>query len=71
MSLSVDQSGGNGAITLVDDGAGFVDAGENKRHGVGLVKRLMEQIGGSATLRSDRGSDWTLTFPITTIATKR
>ena len=71
VSLSVDQSGGNGAITLVDDGAGFVDAGENKRHGVGLVKRLMEQIGGSATLRSDRGSDWTLTFPITTIATKR
>jgi two-component sensor histidine kinase len=71
VSLSVDHLGGNGTIILVDDGAGFADAGESKRHGVGLVRRLMEQIGGSATLRSDQGSEWTLTFPVPTIATER
>ena len=52
------------ALTIIDDGVGFTDASENKRHGLGLVKRLIEQVGGSATLRSDRGSEWTLTFPI-------
>ena len=69
VSLSVDHSGGTGTITFVDDGVGFVEAVDSKRQGVGLVKRLMAQIGGSATLRSDHGSEWTLTFPLPTIST--
>ncbi len=60
-------SSGNATITVVDDGVGFADTGESKRHGVGLAKRLMEQIAGSATLRSNHGSEWTLTFPVPTI----
>ena len=67
VSLSLDHSGSTGTITVADDGVGFVDAGGSKRHGVGLAKRLMEQIGGSTTLRSDHGSEWTLTFPLQTI----
>jgi two-component sensor histidine kinase/ActR/RegA family two-component response regulator len=61
---------GNATITVVDDGVGFSDdASDNKRRGVGLVKRLLEQIGGSATFRSDHGTEWTLTFPFPTIST--
>jgi hypothetical protein len=32
----------------------------SKRHGVGLVRRLMEQVG----VESGRGTTWTLTFPV-------
>jgi two-component sensor histidine kinase/CheY-like chemotaxis protein len=66
VSLSVDPSGGNATLIFGDDGVGFVDALESKGHGVGLVCRLMEQIDGSATLRSDHGRRWTLTFPVPT-----
>ena len=69
MSLSVDHSGGTGTITFVDDGVGFAEAVDSKRQGVGLVKRLMAQIGGSATFRPDHGSELTLTFPLPTIST--
>ena len=30
------------------------------RHGLGVVRRLMEQIGGTAHVVSDRGTEWTL-----------
>jgi two-component sensor histidine kinase len=69
VSLSVDHSGGTGTITFVDDGVGFAEAIDGKRQGVGLVKRLIAQIGGSATLRSEHGGEWTLTFPLPTMST--
>ena len=47
-----------------DDGVGFVENGHSKRHGLGLVKRLMQQVNGSAVLCSGRGSEWTLRFPV-------
>jgi hypothetical protein len=52
-----------GVVVVADDGIGLVDPPATKSHGVGLVKRLMEQIGGSATFRSDQGTEWTLRFP--------
>jgi two-component sensor histidine kinase/ActR/RegA family two-component response regulator len=52
-----------GRIDFVDDGVGFKSNGESKRHGLGLVKRLMEQIGGSAEVLSDHGTAWALRFP--------
>jgi two-component sensor histidine kinase len=64
VSLLLDKGGKEATITVNDDGAGFADKADTKRHGLGLVKRLMEQIGGSAMLRSDRGSEWTLKFPV-------
>ncbi|HVA12141.1 MAG TPA: histidine kinase dimerization/phosphoacceptor domain -containing protein [Stellaceae bacterium] len=50
-------------IIVSDSGPGFVAHVENKRHGLGLVRRLVEQIRGAATLDSDRGTVWTIDFP--------
>jgi two-component sensor histidine kinase len=58
---------GNGAtLVFADDGAGFIESGDSKRQGLGLVRRLMQQVGGTATLNSQHGSEWTLTFPMPT-----
>jgi len=54
-------------LVFSDDGAGFIDAGDSKRHGLGLVRRLMEQVDGLVTLRSDHGTEWTLRFPVAVI----
>jgi len=51
-------------MIFTDDGTGFANTAGNKRHGLGLVRRLVEQLGGSATLRSDHGTQWTLDFPV-------
>jgi two-component sensor histidine kinase len=51
-------------LTVADDGAGFVEKPGSKRHGVGLVRRLAQQVRGSAELRSDRGAVWTFRFPV-------
>jgi len=52
-----------------DDGVGFIESGNSKRHGLGLVRRMMEQLNGSAVLRLDHGSKWTLKFPVPPIET--
>lgn len=51
-------------LTIGDDGIGFVEPPTSKRHGLGLVRRLMEQIGGAVRVVSDRGTKWTLAFPM-------
>jgi two-component sensor histidine kinase/CheY-like chemotaxis protein len=58
------KTGGQATITFRDDGIGFADTGSNRRHGLGLVRRLMEQVNGSAELRFDHGTIWTLNFPV-------
>ncbi|MDV6330974.1 histidine kinase dimerization/phosphoacceptor domain -containing protein [Asticcacaulis sp. 201] len=50
-------------LTIRDDGTGFVEKIGSKRHGVGLVRRLVQQIGGDINLASDKGTLWTVTFP--------
>jgi two-component sensor histidine kinase len=56
---------GEAVLTVGDDGVGFDPGGvASKRHGVGLVRRLMEQVGGSVGVESGRGTTWTLTFPV-------
>jgi two-component sensor histidine kinase/putative methionine-R-sulfoxide reductase with GAF domain len=50
-------------LTIADDGVGFVEARSTKRHGLGLVRRLMEQIGGAVRVNADNGTMWTLAFP--------
>jgi two-component sensor histidine kinase len=56
-------------IIFVDNGVGFTQADDSKRRGLGLVKRLMEQVDGSAELRSDHGTAWTLRFPVPSLPT--
>jgi len=51
-------------ITFRDDGVSFADNRDGNRHGLVLVDRLMEQIRGSAEVRSERGTAWILKFPL-------
>jgi two-component sensor histidine kinase len=50
-------------LTIRDDGVGFVESPSSKRHGVGLVRRLIEQIGGTVRVVSNRGTEWTMAVP--------
>ena len=50
-------------LTIRDDGVGFVESPSSKRHGVGLVRRLVEQIEGTVRVVSNRGTEWTIAVP--------
>ncbi len=50
-------------ITISDDGRGFKAKTESKRHGLGLIRRLVEQVRGTATVDSDNGTVWTIKIP--------
>jgi two-component sensor histidine kinase len=50
-------------MIVSDNGTGLKINGEDKRHGLGLVRRLVEQIDGIATVATDRGTAWTVSFP--------
>jgi two-component sensor histidine kinase len=51
-------------VTISDDGPGFLPKAESKRHGLGLVRRLVEQVRGSAVVNSDHGTVWTIKIPV-------
>jgi two-component sensor histidine kinase len=55
--------GGAATMTISDDGTGFPAQAESKRHGLGLVRRLVEQVRGSAVVDSDHGTIWTINIP--------
>ena len=50
-------------MTISDNGDGFTAKAEGKRHGLGLVRRLIEQVRGTAAVDSDHGTIWTIRFP--------
>jgi two-component sensor histidine kinase len=54
------------AVTMIisDDGEGFKAETERKRHGLGLVRRLVEQVRGIASLNSENGTVWTIKIPV-------
>jgi two-component sensor histidine kinase len=54
---------GTATLTIRDTGAGFKPQTESKRHGLGLARRLIEQVRGTVILDSDRGTVWTIQFP--------
>ena len=69
ITVSVRRTGGDIAtITIRDDGTGFLAKAENKRHGLGLVRRLVEQVRGSAVVDSRDGTVWTIKIPIEPVA---
>jgi two-component sensor histidine kinase len=51
-------------MTISDDGKGFKAETESKRHGLGLVRRLIEQVRGIASLNSENGTVWTIKIPV-------
>jgi two-component sensor histidine kinase len=50
-------------LTIRDDGRGFTPVARNKRQGIGLVSRLIEQVRGTAAVESDHGTAWIIRFP--------
>lgn len=55
---------GRAAVIIRDDGIGFVAKTNSTRHGMGLVRRLLEQIGGTLDVISGDGTEWTLAFAV-------
>jgi two-component sensor histidine kinase len=51
-------------MTISDDGQGFKGKAEDKRHGLGLVRRLIEQVRGTTMVDFDHGTVWTIRFPV-------
>jgi two-component sensor histidine kinase len=60
--------GDNATITISDDGTGYIAKAESKRHGLGLVRRLVEQVRGSAIVDSGHGTVWTINIPVERMA---
>jgi two-component sensor histidine kinase len=54
----------NAILMIQDDGVGFDTTAASLRRGLGLVRELVEQIGGTADVRSEVGTLWTLIFPV-------
>jgi two-component sensor histidine kinase len=54
---------GTAVLTIRDDGCGFKEHSGSKRHGLGLVRRLVEQVRGTIDIATKNGSVWTICFP--------
>ena len=59
-----DAAAGCAVVTIRDDGVGFTPNGEEKRHGVGLVRRMVTQLDGTMDVDGTNGTLWTLRFPL-------
>jgi two-component sensor histidine kinase len=51
-------------LTVSDSGKGFVPEYGSKRHGLGLVQRLVQQVRGTVEVKSDHGTVWDVKFPV-------
>jgi two-component sensor histidine kinase len=54
-------------LTVSDTGSGFVPEFASKRHGLGLVRRLIQQVRGTLGVKSDNGTVWNVKFPVTPV----
>jgi two-component sensor histidine kinase len=65
IAVSVHRGAGDMAtMTISDNGGGFKAGPDSKRHGLGLVHRLVEQVRGTALVKSDGGTVWTIKIPL-------
>jgi two-component sensor histidine kinase len=55
---------GRATLTVEDNGIGFAPDVATLRRGGSLVRRLVEQIGGTMEVQSSTGTQWTLRFPV-------
>ncbi len=62
VQLKADEPG-MAVLTVSDDGCGFKPHAGSKRHGLGLVRRLVEQVRGTISSETSHGSVWTIRFP--------
>lgn len=63
ITVELTKSEGGGVLTVSDNGIGFIEKAGSKRHGVGLIKRLLQQVNGRAEVSGTNGTCWTLEFP--------
>ncbi len=63
ISVSVRALPATAILTIRDNGPGFTVDPKDKRRGLGLVRRLVEQIRGTVSLHFDPGTVWTIGFP--------
>jgi two-component sensor histidine kinase len=64
VTLSQDDTRHEATLVLNDNGVGFLEGNASKRHGLSLVRRLMQQVHGSVEHYSEHGTQWLLTFPV-------
>jgi two-component sensor histidine kinase len=65
ITLSLTRSdSGEAILAIQDNGVGFMTAGTTTRRGIGLVRKLIEQMSGTVHVHSDEGTHWTLAFPV-------
>jgi two-component sensor histidine kinase len=67
IGVTVRRDPGNGAMARMfvrDNGQGFEPKSGSKWHGLGLLRRLAEQVRGTANVASSVGRTWTVDFPI-------
>ncbi|OYW45764.1 MAG: histidine kinase [Sphingomonadales bacterium 32-68-7] len=55
---------GKATLTIADDGIGFTAQAESKRHGLGLVRRLVEETRGEVSVKAAAGTVWRVRFPM-------
>ena len=53
-----------GIVTVADNGTGFVTSAEVRRHGIGLVRRLVQQVNGTLNRVNINGTTWIVNFPV-------
>jgi two-component sensor histidine kinase len=58
------------SMIIRDNGQGFEVKSGSKRHGLGLVRRLAEQVRGTANVASSGGTIWTVGFPMAETASR-
>ena len=68
VTLLRSRDGGAAVLTIQDDGVGFDTAAETERRGIGLVRKLIEQMDGTLEVRSTAGTLWTVAFPVEALA---
>lgn len=64
VSLTGSEPAGEATLVVSDNGAGFVEQPGSKRHGVGLVRRLMQQVRGVVERTDGPGTQWTFRFAV-------
>lgn len=65
VSVGLDPTVAHQALLVVrDNGTGFTASVESKRHGLGLIRRLVEEVRGTVFVESQQGTCWSIRFPI-------
>ena len=59
---------GSATLTVEDNGVGYEPEAESTRHGVGLVRRLLERVGGTLDVQTGKGTLWTLAFTVPAVS---